>query len=104
MLSLKRVDSPADCFGEERIIELNDTPGRTIIRIKGYDARFCGKLIFNLIKQPPITGTPSVDALLHIAYNEITVMMTNTLKKKLLKVSPLRNTCVLKLINHDMLD
>ena len=64
------------------------------------------KLGVYIVEQAPVAFAPSVDALLHVAHDEIcaAVLMTKTLEQQDLEVGPLNGTCVLKLVYHDVVD
>ena len=61
------------------------------------------EFLVDIIKQFPVTISPSVNALLNISNNKVTTFgMTQALIKEDFEVFPLRSTCILKLIYHDM--
>ena len=61
------------------------------------------EFLVNIVKQFPVTISPSVNALLNISNNKITTFgMTQALIKEYFEVFPLSSTCILKLIYHDM--
>ena len=64
------------------------------------------KLGVYVVEQAPVAFAPSVDALLHVAHDEVcsAVLTTKTLEQQDLEVGPLNGTCVLKLVNHDVVD
>ena len=62
------------------------------------------EFLVDIVKQFPVTISPSVNALLNISNDKVTTFgMTQALIKEYFKVFPLRSTCILKLIYHDML-
>ena len=62
------------------------------------------KLLFDIVQQAPVAGTPAVDALFDITHNQVRAsFMTHSLVEQHAEVLPLNGTGVLKLINHHML-
>ena len=59
------------------------------------------KLLFDIIQQAPVTGTPAIDALFDVANDKVRAsFVTHRLVEQHAEVLPLNGTCVLELVNH----
>ena len=96
-------------MGEERVVKIYNVALRAIV---GFQTVLMGcvrrvlKLGVYVVEQAPVAFAPSVDALLHVAHDEVcsAVLMTETLEQQDLEVGPLNGARVLKLVNHDVVD
>ena len=62
------------------------------------------ELLLNTVEQAPVAGTPAVDALLDVAYNEVLrIAVAHGLLQQHLEILPLDGGGVLELVNHDVL-
>ena len=96
-------------MGEERVVKIYNVALRAIVGFQTVLMR-CVRRVLKLgvyvVEQAPVAFAPSVDALLHVAHDEIcaAVLMTKTLEQQDLEVGPLNGTRVLKFVNHDVVD
>ena len=89
---------------EEGIIEGDDATLGTKVRVEATCIHLSViKLTFDVVEQAPVTGTPTVDALFHIAYDEVlAALMTHRLVEEHTEVLPLYGGGVLELVDHHM--
>ena len=91
---------------EEGVVEEDDVCVGAEIgvqRLHVHHLRGVGKLLLDVGQQAPIAVAPAVDALLHVAYNEVlSVLAAHRLLQQHLEVLPLHGAGVLELVNHDM--
>ena len=68
-------------LSEEGVVERDDTSLGTVVGAERKGFRLSGiKLTLDIIEQSPVTSTPAVDALFHVAHDEVlTVHMTHRL-------------------------
>ena len=101
-----------DCFvlsslGEEDVVESDDRARRAVVGVEGADVQLTvgiGKLAANIGQQPPVAAAPAVDALLHVAHNQVlSALVAHGLFKEHLEVLPLHGRGVLELVDHDVL-
>ena len=90
---------------EEVVVEGDDVPLRTVVLLQG-DRLYLllTELLFDVIQQPPVTRTPTVDALFYITHDEVrTAFVTHRLVEEHTEVLPLHRTGILELIDHHVL-
>ena len=89
---------------EEGVIEGDDATLGTKVRVEATCIHLSViKLTFDVVEQAPVTGTPTVDALFHIAHDEVlAALMTHCLVEEHTEVLPLYGGGVLELIDHHM--
>ena len=90
---------------EEVVVEGDDVSLRTVVLLQG-DRLYLllTELLFDVIQQPPVTRTPTVDALFHITHDEVrAAFVTHRLVEQHAEVLPLHRTGVLELVDHHVL-
>ena len=94
-------------LGEEGVVEVDDAAGRAPIHAEGLHIHHLmgvAELRFDAGQQPPVATAPAVDALLHVAHDEVLgAFVAHRLLQQHLEVLPLHGAGVLKLVDHDML-
>ena len=89
---------------EELVVEVDYLPARTVVGVEGqyFQQRvIIVEFLFDAVEQPPVTVAPTVDALFHVAHNQVVGAMAHALVEKHLEVVPLQCACILKLVYHD---
>ena len=63
------------------------------------------KLALDVVQHTPVARTPAVDALLHVAHNQVAVLfaVAHALLEQHLEVLPLHGARVLELVDHHVL-
>ena len=105
------------CFGlffhrhiEEGVVERHDVLGRAAVVLHRLDMQFPFlENALDVVQQSPVARAPSVDALLHVAHDEVLrhigfvgVGTAHAVAQQHEEVSPLHGACVLKLVYHDV--
>ena len=63
------------------------------------------EILHNLLfQQSPIRVAPTIDALLHVSHNQVVVSRRHTLFEQGSEIVPLHGWCILKFINHEMIE
>ena len=91
--------------GEEIVVEGDDAAAGPVVGVKrcGLDeTAVVSKLMLDAVEQPPVTRTPAIDALFHIAYNEVAAVLRHAVAEQYFEIAPLQSAGVLKLVNHDL--
>ena len=83
---------------EDCIIEVHNLLPTSEIRIEGLNVRDC--IIFDIRQSRPVSTTPAIDTLLHIAHQHTTITMCNILHKEIAQIGPLQFGGVLEFIDH----
>ena len=60
--------------------------------------------VLQSVQDTPVSASPSVDALLHIAHNEGIRPLRKPFEQEQLEVTPLHARCILELVNHHVAD
>ena len=94
------------CLTEEDVVELDDVALRTVVGIEGAGLYLLAvELLFDIVEQSPVARTPTVDALLYVAHNEVRgVLVAHGLGEEHTEILPLYGAGILKLIDHDMFE
>ena len=93
---------------EESVVEVDDTARRTVVvRQRAYveHVAHLRKLALDVVQHTPVARTPAVDALLHVAHNQVAVLfaVAHALLEQHLEVLPLHGARVLELVDHHVL-
>ena len=94
------------CLLEEGVVEEDDVCVGAVIgvqRLHVHHLLGVGKLVFDAGQQAPVAVAPAVDALLHIAHDEVLgILAAHRVLQQHLEVLPLHGAGVLELVYHDM--
>ena len=90
---------------EEGIVEVDDA---TLGAVVGAEVArldlLVGELTLDIVQESPVARAPTVDALLHVAHDEVGgVLVAHGFGEQHVEVAPLNSRSVLELIDHDML-
>ena len=105
-LALQLLLQPFGRLAEDAVVELHHPSATAVIRIHRPLAvlRRSETRLHPLVQQRPVGIAPPVDTLLHIAHNQIGVVVTEALADKRSKVAPLQIGGILKLVDHKVVD
>ena len=91
---------------ENRIVEIHHVGVASPVGIEHFVADGIGaEILWNLcFEQSPIGVSPAVNALFHVAHNKVEVPVRQAFGQQRAKILPLHRRCVLKLIDHIIVD
>ena len=89
---------------EESIVELGNKPFRASVHLQHLCLyHFFRELLLNIVQQPPVAASPSVDTLFDISHDEIlTALVAHGFLQEYAEVLPLDGGCVLELVYHNV--
>ena len=95
---------------EENVVERHDVPGRSAVFFHWHNIEFSFlENAFDVVQQSPVAGAPPVDALLHVAHDEVLchilhggVGSAHAVAQQNEEIAPLHGACVLELVYHDV--
>ena len=92
-------------MAEEGVVERDDATLRTVVGLEVARLNLLlGELVLDAVEQSPIARAPTVDALLHVAHDEVGgVLVAHGLGEQHVEVAPLDGGGVLELVDHDVL-
>ena len=90
---------------EELIVEVDDVALRTVVRLQRKGLYLSAvELLLDVVEQSPVARAPAVDALLHVAHDEVgSSLMTHGFVEQHAEILPLHGGGVLELVDHHML-
>ena len=94
-------------LGKEGVVEQDDVALGTVVGLQGLHGdhllSVC-KLAVDGVEQSPVARAPAVDALLHVAHDEVLgLLVAHAFLQQQLEVLPLHRAGVLEFVNHDIL-
>ena len=93
-------------FWEEGIVEIDDCLVAAEVDVErlGLDVEALQFLfVLDAVEYFPVAVSPSIDALLYVTDEHTFASRSQFLEEKLLEVLPLHATCVLELVDHDII-
>ena len=87
---------------EEFVVEVDDMARTAAVDVEGFDVDAQRRLPLDVAEDAPVAAAPTVDALLHVADEEVAAALGEALEEEHAEVLPLQSRGVLKLVDHDM--
>ena len=91
--------------GEKGVVESDKAAFAAVVGVQVADVGLVGGHFFvDMVQDAPVAVPPTVDALFHVAHDEVAVSRSHAFLQQHFEVFPLHGRRVLEFINHDVVD